>query len=35
MKFKNVIGGLAVALAIVAIVSALPDIRRYIRISRM
>jgi uncharacterized protein DUF6893 len=35
MNFKNVLGGLALALVIVAVVSALPDIKRYIRISTM
>jgi hypothetical protein len=35
MNFKNILGGLALALAIVAVVSALPDIKRYIRISTM
>lgn len=35
MNFKSVIGGLALALAIVAVVAALPDIKRYIRISTM
>jgi hypothetical protein len=35
MNLKSILGGLALALAIVAVVSALPDIRRYIRISKM
>ncbi len=35
MSWKNLIGGLAVAIAIVAVVSSLPDIKRYIRISTM
>jgi len=35
MNVKNFLGGLAVALAVVAVVSALPDIKRYIRISTM
>jgi hypothetical protein len=35
MNFKSVLGGLALALAIVAVVTALPDIKRYIRISTM
>jgi hypothetical protein len=35
MKFKSILGGLALALAIVAVVSAIPDIKRYIRISTM
>jgi hypothetical protein len=32
---KNLAGGLVVALAVVAIVASLPDIKRYIRISTM
>jgi hypothetical protein len=35
MNFKNVLGGLALALAIVVVVTALPDVKRYIRISTM
>jgi hypothetical protein len=35
MSFKNVLGGLAMVLAVVAVASALPDIKRYIRISTM
>lgn len=35
MSFKNFLGGLAVALAAMAIVASLPDIKRYIRISTM
>jgi hypothetical protein len=35
MKLKSILGGLALALAIVAVVSAIPDIKRYIRISTM
>jgi hypothetical protein len=35
MNFKSLLGGLAVALAIVAVLSALPDVKRYIRISTM
>jgi hypothetical protein len=35
MKFKSVIGGLALALAVAVVISALPDIKRYIRISTM
>jgi uncharacterized protein DUF6893 len=33
--FKNVAGGLIMALAVLALVAALPDIKRYIRISTM
>ena len=32
---KNVTGGLVFALAMVALIAALPDIKRYIRISTM
>ncbi len=32
---KNITGGLVFALALVAIIAALPDIKRYIRISTM
>jgi hypothetical protein len=35
MTLRNIIGGLAVVLALVTIVTALPDIKRYIRISTM
>jgi hypothetical protein len=35
MNFKSLMGGLALVLAIAAVVSALPDIKRYIRISSM
>jgi hypothetical protein len=35
MNFKKFAGGLALALVVVMFVSALPDIRRYVRISRM
>ena len=35
MTLRNIIGGLAVVLAVVTVVTALPDIRRYIRISTM
>jgi hypothetical protein len=35
MKFKSVLGGLACVVAIVMVVTALPDIKRYIRISTM
>ena len=33
--FKNLTGGLVMALAVIAIIAALPDIKRYIRISTM
>lgn len=32
---KNLIGGLAIALALAALMISLPDIKRYIRISTM
>ena len=32
---KQVISGLAIALAVVAVIVSLPDIKRYIRISTM
>jgi hypothetical protein len=35
MKIKSILGGLAFVLGIVVVVSALPDIKRYIRISTM
>jgi len=35
MSFKNLIGGLVIVLAVVAVVSSLPDVKRYIRISTM
>ncbi len=35
MNLKNVLGGMAVALAIVAVAAMLPDLKRYIRISTM
>jgi hypothetical protein len=35
MSMKNVLGGLAVLVAVVVAVTALPDIKRYIRISTM
>jgi hypothetical protein len=35
MTLKNLIGGLALVLAVVTVVTALPDIKRYIRISTM
>jgi hypothetical protein len=35
MNLKHVFGGIALALAVVAIAAALPDIKRYIRISTM
>jgi hypothetical protein len=33
--WKHVLSGLAVAFAVVVVVTALPDIKRYIRISTM
>jgi hypothetical protein len=35
MSLKNLVGGLALALAIVIVISAAPDVKRYIRISTM
>jgi hypothetical protein len=35
MSLKNILGGLAIVLAAVVIASAMPDIKRYIRISTM
>jgi hypothetical protein len=35
MSIRAILGGVAVILAIVAVASALPDVRRYIRISSM
>jgi hypothetical protein len=35
MNFKRLLGGLAICLAIAAFVSALPDMKKYIRISTM
>ncbi len=35
MNWKSVLGGLAMVLAVVAVASALPDLKRYIRISTM
>jgi hypothetical protein len=35
MKYKNVLGGIAMVLVAVVIVAALPDVKRYIRISTM
>jgi hypothetical protein len=35
MSFKNFLSGLAVVLAVVVVASALPDVKRYIRISTM
>jgi hypothetical protein len=35
MKLSKVLGGMVIALAVYGIVSSLPDIRRYIRISMM
>ena len=35
MNMKNILGGLAVLIAAVVVLSALPDVKRYIRISTM
>jgi hypothetical protein len=35
LKLKNVLGGLALALAIAAVATMVPDLKRYIRISLM
>ena len=35
MSMKSILGGLAAVLAVVVIVSAIPDVKRYIRISTM
>ncbi len=35
MSFKNFLGGLAVIVTVVVLISALPDVKRYIRISTM
>ena len=35
MNFKHVLGGLAIALAVVVVAAAIPAIKRYIRISTM
>lgn len=35
MSFKNFVSGLAIVLAVVMVASALPDVKRYIRISTM
>jgi hypothetical protein len=35
MKMKSVLGGMAMVLAIMLVATALPDIKRYIRISTM
>jgi hypothetical protein len=35
MRFKSLLGGVALILAIVAVAAALPDVKRYIRISTM
>jgi len=35
MSIRAILGGVALVLAIVAVASALPDVRRYIRISSM
>ncbi len=35
MNFKRFLGGLAMFLAVAAVISALPDMKRYVRISTM
>jgi hypothetical protein len=35
MNLKHVLGGLAIVVAVVVVATALPDIKRYIRISTM
>ena len=35
MNMKNLISGLVIALAVAAVITSLPDIKRYIRISTM
>jgi uncharacterized protein DUF6893 len=35
VSFKNLLGGLAFIVAIVVVVAAIPDVKRYIRISTM
>jgi hypothetical protein len=35
MSFRNFLGAVAVVLAVVAVASVLPDVKRYIRISTM
>jgi hypothetical protein len=35
MNMKNLISGILVALAVAAVITSLPDIKRYIRISTM
>ncbi len=35
MKLSSVLGGMAMVMAIVLVAAALPDIKRYIRISTM
>lgn len=35
MKWKNLLSGMAVAMAVAVVIAALPDIKRYIRISTM
>jgi hypothetical protein len=35
VKLKNVLGGLAMALALAAVATMIPDLKRYIRISTM
>jgi hypothetical protein len=35
MNWKNIVGAIVVAVAVIAVASALPDVKRYIRISTM
>jgi hypothetical protein len=35
VNYKSFLGGLAILVAVVVVVSALPDVKRYIRISSM
>ena len=35
MNFKQLLGGAATLLAVIIVVSAIPDVKRYIRISTM
>ncbi len=35
MNFKQLLGGAAALLAVIIVVSAIPDVKRYIRISTM
>lgn len=35
MKLRNVLGGMAMVMVIMVIATAIPDIKRYIRISTM